>query len=160
MRVQVGIPGSRIAVRERGRHQSGHINLPNPIAALPGEQCVASDEAQRILHGSLVRPLDLRGDVRVGARAQGRHRLDRGERQVIAGNRLGARTRLLSDSGGDLAGIDRIPAMLVSEELPRDLSADLRSQYRGNRIISQLPRRLSRGNPLRHLTRKGLTSPA
>ena len=116
-----------------------HVDLPDPIPALPGEQCVAFDEAQRILHGSLVRPLDLRGDVRVGDRPQGRHRLHRGEGQVIAGNRLGARTRLLSDSGGDLAGIDRIAAMLGSEELPRHLGADLRPQYRGDRLALQLP---------------------
>ena len=102
------------------------VDLPDPVRALPGEQGVAFDEAQRILHGSLMRPLDLRGDVRVGDRPQRRHRLDRGEGQVIAGNRLGARTRLLGDGGGDLAGIDRIAAMLGSEELPRHLGADLR----------------------------------
>ena len=41
---------------------------------------------------SLVRPLDLRRDVRVGDRPQRRHRLDRGEGQVVAGHRLGPRT--------------------------------------------------------------------
>ena len=65
-----------------------HVDLPDPVPALPGEQCVAFDEAQRILHGSLMRPLNLRRDVRVGDRPQRRHRLHRGEGQVIAGNRL------------------------------------------------------------------------
>ena len=64
--------------------------------------------------------------VRVGDRPQGRHRLHRGEGQVIAGNRLGARTGLLSDCRRKLAGIDRLPAMLASEELPGHLGAHLR----------------------------------
>ena len=80
---------------------------------------------ERILHGGLVRPFDLRGDVRVGDRPQRRHRLDRGEGQVIAGDRLGARTRLLRDGGGDLAGIDRSRPCSAAEELPRHLGPDL-----------------------------------
>jgi hypothetical protein len=111
--VQVGIAGSGVAVGERGRYKPGDIDLPDPVATLPSEQCVAFDEVQRILHGSLMRPFDLRGEVRVGDRPQARHRLDRGESQVIAGNCLGAGTRLLGDRPGDLAGIDRIAPMLV-----------------------------------------------
>ena len=128
--VQIRVTGSGVAVGERGRHQAADVDLPDPVSALSGEQGVAFDEVQRILHGSLVRSFDLRGDVRVGDRPQGRHRLDRGEGQVIAGNRLGARTRLLGDGGGDLAGIDRIAAMLGSEELPRHLGTDLRPKCR------------------------------
>ena len=130
MGVQIRVTGSAVAVGERGRHQAADVDLPDPVSALPGEQGVAFDEGQRILHGSLVRSFDLRGDVRVGDRPQRRHRLDRGEGQVIAGNRLGARTRLLGDGGGDLAGIDRIAAMLGSEELPRHLGTDLRPKCR------------------------------
>jgi hypothetical protein len=116
---------------------------------------VAFDEVQRILHGGLVRPLNLRGDVRVGDRPQRRHRLDRGEGQVIAGNRLGPWTRLLSDDGSDLARIDRIAAMLCSEELPRHLAADLRPRCRGDWLVRLLPRRLLGGNPLRYLDPEG-----
>jgi hypothetical protein len=121
--VQVGIPGSGVAVGERGRHEAKDVDLPDPVPFLPGEQRMAFDESQRIMHRSLVRLLDQRCDVRVGDRPQGRHRLDRGERQVIASHRLGTRTRLFSDGGGDLTGIDRIAAMLGSEELPRHLGA-------------------------------------
>jgi hypothetical protein len=139
-------------VGERGRHQAGHIDLADPVPALPREQCVAFDEAQRISYGSLMRLLDLRGDVRVGDRPQARHRLNRGEGQVIAGNGLGARPRLLSDGPGDLAGIDRITAMLCSEELPRHLGTDLRPKCRRDRLVSELSGgRLSGGNSLRHL---------
>ena len=112
MSVQIRITGPGVPVGESGRHQAADVDLPDPVPSLPGEQRVALDEAQRILHGSLMRQFDLRGDLRVGDRPQRRHRLHRGEGQVIAGNRLGARTRLLSDSRGDLAGIHRIAAML------------------------------------------------
>ena len=68
-----------------------------------------------------------------------RHRLHRGEGQVIAGDRLGPRPRLLGDRGGDLAGIDRIAAMLGSEELPRHLGADPRPICRGDRLVPGCP---------------------
>ena len=68
MSVQVGVAGSRVAVGERGRHEAGDVDLPDPVSALSGEQCAAFDEGQRILHGSLMRPFDLRGDVPVGDR--------------------------------------------------------------------------------------------
>ena len=45
--------------------------------------------------------------------------------------------------------------MLVSEELPRNLGAHLRPQCRGDRLVSQLPRRMPRRNPLRHLDPEG-----
>ena len=67
---QVRVAGSGVAVSERRRHQAGHIDPPDPVASLPGEQCVAFDEVQRILHGSLVRSFDLRSDLRVGDRPQ------------------------------------------------------------------------------------------
>ena len=76
---------------ERGRHQSGDIDLPDPVPALPGEQCVAFDEAQRIPHRSLMCLFDQGSDLRIGDRPQARHRLDRGEGQVITGNGLGGR---------------------------------------------------------------------
>ena len=73
---------------ERGRHQAGHIDLPNPIPSLPSEQGMVFDKSQRIPHRSLMRPLNLCCDVRVGDRPQCRDRLHRGEGQVITGNRL------------------------------------------------------------------------
>ena len=68
--VQIRITGAGVAVGERGRDQAGNVDLPDPVSALPGEQCVAFDEGQRILHGSLVRSFDLRGNVGVGDRPQ------------------------------------------------------------------------------------------
>jgi hypothetical protein len=114
------------------------------------------DEAQRIPHGSLVREFDLRGEVRVGDRPQRRHRLHRGEGQVITGNRVGTRTRLLSDGGRDFAGIDRIAAMLCSEEFPRHLGTDPRPQCRRDRFVREVSgRRVQRRNPLRYLDPEG-----
>jgi hypothetical protein len=71
--VQIRVTSSRVAVGERGRDQAGDVDLPNPVPALPGEQCVAFEEVQCILHGSLVRLLDLRGHLRGGDRPQARH---------------------------------------------------------------------------------------
>jgi hypothetical protein len=68
--VQIRVTGSGVAVGERGRHEAGHIDLPDPVSALSGEQCVAFDEVECILHGSLMRPLDLRNEGRVGDRPQ------------------------------------------------------------------------------------------
>jgi hypothetical protein len=139
-------------VGERSRDQAADVHLPDPVSSLPCEQGVAFDEVQCMLHGSLVRSFDLRSEVRVGDRPQRRHRLHRGKRQVIAGNRLGARTRLSNDCRRNLAGIDRVPAMLASEKLPRHLGAHVRPICRRDRPVGQLscwP--VPRGNPLRHL---------
>jgi hypothetical protein len=109
-------------------------------------------ESERVVDGGVVGAFDLRGDLRVGDRPQRRHRLDRREGQVKAGNRLGARTRRLGDGRGDLAGIDRITVMLRSEELPRHLGADPRPIRCGDWLVSQLSARgLLRGNPFRQL---------
>jgi hypothetical protein len=48
VRVQIRVAGTGVGVGERGRHQTGEVNLPNPVPALPSKQCVAFDEGQRI----------------------------------------------------------------------------------------------------------------
>jgi hypothetical protein len=57
--VQIRVPASAVAVGERGGDQPGDVGLPNPVPALPGEQCLAFDEAQRILDRGPVRLLRL-----------------------------------------------------------------------------------------------------
>jgi hypothetical protein len=81
VRVQIRVTGTGVAVRKCGGDQASHVDLPDPVPALPGEQGVAFDEGQRIPHGSLMRVFDLRSEVRVGDHPQRRHRLDRGEGQ-------------------------------------------------------------------------------
>src|SRR4029450_691649 len=132
MGVQIRIPSTGVAGRERRGHQTRAIDRPERVSSLPGEQRVPFDEAQRVSYRSLMREFDLTCELRVGDRPQRRHRLDRGEGQVIAGYRLGAGRRPLGGRSGDLAGVDRVAAMLVSEELPRDLGAHLSLNYRGD----------------------------
>jgi hypothetical protein len=61
--VQVRVTGPGVAVGERGRHQTADVDLPDTVSSLPGEQCVAFDEPQRVLHGSLMRLFDLCSQV-------------------------------------------------------------------------------------------------
>ena len=66
MGVQIWVTGPGIPVGERDRHETGHVDLPDPVSSLPGVQGVAFDEVQRILHRSLMGEFDLRSDVWVG----------------------------------------------------------------------------------------------
>ena len=93
MGMQIRIPSPRIAVRKRRGHQARDVDLPDPVPALSREQCMAFNEAECILHGCLMGPLDLCRHLQVGDRPQRRYRLHRREGQVITGNRLGARPR-------------------------------------------------------------------
>src|SRR4029453_1934491 len=36
MSVQIRVAGTGVAVRERGRHQAAYVDLPDPVASLPG----------------------------------------------------------------------------------------------------------------------------
>jgi hypothetical protein len=58
MSVQIRITDSGVPVGKRRRHQAADVDVPDPVPALPGKQCVAFDEAQRILHRSLMRLLN------------------------------------------------------------------------------------------------------
>ena len=73
MGMQIRIPGPAVAMGERGRHQAGHVDLPDPLRPGPGEQRLLLNEPQRILHRGLMGPFDDRRDGRVGDRPQRRH---------------------------------------------------------------------------------------
>ena len=63
---------------------------------------------------------------------------------------------MFSDRRGDLTGIDRMAAMLGSEELLRNLGAQPRPHCRGDRTVSQLSGCLVlHGYPLSHIDREG-----
>jgi hypothetical protein len=66
--VQIRVPGPGVSVGKGGGHEASDVDLPNPVSPLSGEQGVALDEGQRILHSSLMGEFDLCGDVRVGDR--------------------------------------------------------------------------------------------
>jgi hypothetical protein len=108
-----------------------------------------------------MRLFDVRCDVRVGDRPQRRHRLERGEGQVIAGNRLDARTRLLGDGGGDLAGINRVSAISLRKNSRATL---VRTRARTAVEVGSSPScpaaACSAAIRFATSTRKGLASPA
>ena len=54
--VQIRVTGSGVAVGERGRDQAGHIDLPDPVPSLPGEQCVAFEPESRPPLSAVSRP--------------------------------------------------------------------------------------------------------
>jgi hypothetical protein len=64
-------------MRERSRHQAADVDLPDALWPFPGKQGVLLQEPERVVDGGVVRPFDLRGDLRVGDRPQRRHRLHR-----------------------------------------------------------------------------------
>ena len=152
MGVQIRIPGPTVPMGERGRDQAADVDLPDALRAGPGEQRMLLNEPQRILHRGLMGPFDDRRDGRVGDRPQRRHRLHRGEGQVVAGNRLGPRPGVFGDLPGQLPRIHRLPAMLRGEELACHLGADPGPVRRRHRPIpGQTGRLVDGGDPFRHL---------
>ena len=121
MGVQIWVAGPAVAVGERDGNQASNVDLPDALGAGPGEQGVLLDERQSILHGGLVGPFNHSRHLRISDRPQRRHRLHRGERQVITRHCLGSRPRVFRDLSRQLPGIDRLSAMLGEEELPGHL---------------------------------------
>ena len=123
--VQVGVPGAGVAVRERGRDQSGHVDLTDPVRPQPGEQGPLFEEGEGVADGGLMGALDAGGGGRVGQRPQDRDTLHRGEGQVEPGDRGGPGAGVLGDHRGELAGIGGFAAVLGEEVLAGHLGADL-----------------------------------
>jgi hypothetical protein len=93
MGVQVGIPGAGIAVGERCGDEPFGVDLSDTVGADTGEGGVVLQPLQHVGHRLVVSGLDLLGNLRRGDRPERRDRLHRRERQVIAGDRRGARPR-------------------------------------------------------------------
>jgi hypothetical protein len=70
MRVEIGIPGPGIAVRERGPDQTGDLHLPHPARATAGEQHLLLHKPQRVGHRRVMSLLNLRGHLKGGDRPQ------------------------------------------------------------------------------------------
>ena len=108
--------------------------------------------ANASLHGGLMGPFDHSRHRRIGDRPQGRHRLHRGERQVIPGNCLCPRPRVFRDLSRQLPGIDRLSAMLGEEELPGHLGPHPRPISSRQRSAGrQAGRRVDRRDASGHL---------
>ena len=87
MGVQVRIAGAGVAVGERAGDQPGDVHLTYPARTLPGIQRVILQKSERRGDRGMMGLFDLRGDRQVSDRPQRRHRLHRGERQVIPPDR-------------------------------------------------------------------------
>jgi hypothetical protein len=161
MGVQIRIPVPGVTVHKRRRDQAADVDLPDPVPSLPAEQCVAFDEGQRIVYGGLVRLFDLCRDVRVGDRPQARYRLDWGEGQVIAGDRLGAQTRVFSDVAViSRASIGSRPCWFRKNSLATSVCTCPRSVADTGSSASCPVASCRNAIRFAASTRKGLTSPA
>jgi hypothetical protein len=148
--VQVGVAGAGVAVREGGGDEPAGLDLADALGAFTGEEGVVLQVGQGVLDGALVGAFDRGRDRLVGDRPQRADALDGGEGQVVAGDRVRAGSRVLGDGRGDLAGVDRVPAELLPEELDGDLGADPRAVLQGAGASWRRPRcTLMRGDPLR-----------
>jgi hypothetical protein len=70
--VQIRVPGPTVPVGERGRNETPHVDLPDPLRPGPSEQGMLLEERQSVIHGGLMGPFDHRRHRRVGDRPQGR----------------------------------------------------------------------------------------
>ena len=144
VRVQVGIAGAGVAMREGRRDDAVGLHLPDAVAAAPGVDRQLLHEAEAVGDGLVVAALDRGGDLRVGQRPQGRHRLHWGEGGVVAGNAAAHWPRGPDDETGQLAGVHRLAAEALAEVLPSHLGAELcpdLRRHRGARVaaVSEIP---------------------
>ena len=123
MGVQVRVAGAGVAVGERGGDQPGDVHLAYPARTLPGEQRLILDEPQRLRDRGLMGLLDPRRDRRVGERPQRRHRLHRGERQVVPPDRRRRRPGPAGQRRRQLQVTLRVTALLLPEPFRRQLAA-------------------------------------
>ena len=133
-------------------NQAPHVDLPDALGPGPGEQGVLLDERQSVVDRGLMGPFDHRRHRRISDRPQGRDRLHRRERQVIASNRLCPRPGVFRDLSRQLPRVDRLSAMLGQEELPGHLGPHPRpicSRHR--RVGRKASCRLDRRDAFRHL---------
>ena len=151
--VQVRVAGAGVAVDERSRDRTAHVDLAYPVAAGAGEQRVAFEVGQGVGHRLVVGGLDLVPDRGRGDRPQRGHALGGGERQVVAGHRTRARAGVLGDRGADLTGVGRVPAVLGPEQAAGHLGADAGPVVDVDRVVTgQAGGHVVLLEPARHLT--------
>ncbi len=133
VRVQVRIACSGVAMREGRRDDAVGLHLPDAVAAAPGVDRQLLHEAEAVRDGLVVAALDHVGDLRVGQRPQGRHRLHWGEGGVVAGNAAAHWPRGPDDETGQLAGVHRLAAEALVEVLASHLGPELCADLRRHR---------------------------
>ena len=151
--VQVRVAGAGVAVDERSRDRTAHVDLAHPVAAGAGEQRVAFEVGQGVGHRLVVGGLDLVPDCGRGDRPQRRHALGGGERQVVAGHRGRARAGVPGDRCADLTGVGRVTAVLGPKQAAGNLGADAGPLVDVDRVVTgQAGRHVVLLEPARHLT--------
>jgi len=123
--VQIGVPGARVAVIERGRDQTGGVDLGDAVCAHAGKRRVLLQEGDGFGDRLVVAVVNLFGDVARGDGPQRRHRFDRGERQVVAGNGGGLRAGLAGNVSGEFPVIEGGAAVVFGEHVAGHAGAQL-----------------------------------
>ncbi len=139
MGVQVRVPGPAVPVHERGGDHPAHIDLPDPVAAQSAVGGVVLQPADRLVNDLVVAGLDRLGIDPGGDRPQCTDALDRGERQVVPGDRGGLLPAGLGDVPGQLPRIQRRPAELLNEHLAGQFGADPGPFIRWDRPVPRQP---------------------
>jgi len=122
--VQIGVPGSAVAVGERGGDQSGDVYLTYPCRTLPAEQRMVLQPVQRIGDRGLVRCFDPGRHVRRSEGPQGGDGLDGGEGEVVPPDRRRRRSRPPGHRRSQLQVTLRVPPLSLAEPLEGQVGAD------------------------------------
>jgi hypothetical protein len=111
-------------MRERRCNQATDGHLTHSRPADPGEGDLTFQPSDRLLHGRAVGIADLLGHFTRCERPQRRDRLDRGEGEVVAGDRGGALPGGAGDEPGEFAWVLGWPSVLLGEHPGADRGAD------------------------------------
>ena len=125
VRVQVRVAGAGVAMGERdGEQPAWRRPARTPSWPEAGVGRGLLEPGDDVADGRVVRGRDLARDARVGQRPQRRDALDRGEGQVIAGDRRLAGPGRAGDVVGQLPRVVRLAPVVALEPLPAQLGAD------------------------------------
>jgi hypothetical protein len=141
--VQIRVSGAAVAVRECGRDQPLHVDLPNTVGAGSAKQGVLFEEAQCVADRGVVGLFDLRRNGWFGDCPQRRDAFDRGEGEVVAGDRGRLEAGVFRGRGGEFTSILWWPAVLGGETTrspPQFVSAPVRCVESASRGVGRRPR--------------------
>ena len=133
VRVQIGVPGTRVAVSERGTDQPGGVDLGDAVMAGARERRTLFKKGQGVGHRGVVGLLNRLGDFQGRDRPQSRDGFDRRERHVIARDSRCGGAGVAGDVAGKLTVIGRRTPVLFGEAFTGHHRADRRPHVRFDR---------------------------